>query len=80
MIVQKSYKVQCICPMFSLSFQAWENLWTFDTAAWNSCHWCIYCASATFESSSTAIAQGQIFAIIKLVPIVTQDFTVPKVS
>ena len=41
----KSAYVEC----FSLSFQAWEDLLKFDTTAWNSYHWSIYCASVKVE-------------------------------
>ena len=38
--------VQCC----SVSFPAWEGLRKFDTSAWNSYPWSIYCASAKVRS------------------------------
>ena len=46
----KATKVHVHAHCFSVSFPALEDLLKFDTTAWNSYHWIIYCASAKVKS------------------------------
>ena len=39
---------KCMC-MPKVSFPVWDDLLKFDTTAWNSYHWSIYCASTKTE-------------------------------
>ena len=69
-------KLKVYMCMFSISLLAWEDLLKFETAAWNSYHWSIYCASAKVKSCFTAIAWSKTFAINEFGPMVTKDFKV----
>ena len=65
---------KCMC-IPNVSFPAWKDLLKFDTTAWNSSHWSIYCASAKVKSYSTTIALGYTFVINEL-DLQWHDFTV----
>ena len=72
----KATKVQVHVHCFSLSFQAREDLLKFDTTAWNSYHWSIYCASALIHGDCT----GPYICHQWIGSMVTQDFTVAKLA
>ena len=42
----KATKLHVYALCLSVPFPAWEDLMKFDTTAWNSYHWSIYCACA----------------------------------
>ena len=63
---EKPQKCMCMPKALVLFLPDWEDLLKFDTTAWNSYHWSIYCTSAKVDSLPMAIAQGRTFAINEL--------------